>query len=221
MEKEPTFTEFIEHICKRPLMYCLESTFNEISAFINGYSFAKKTPISGTDFHRFVCLKNSFPTNYIWTYVIKACAKNDEEAISLMKNTILEFCELKNRMNEDEIMQFAIDNAKTKEGEPEKVFREFDNALLKGDKKVIQSLIVDNEKADLLWIGKYPKSVAEQLSDLSDGQSIKRIYESENGQNIKILTSGWPFPIEMILENGEWKVNADKIIELRTENNCA
>ncbi len=25
----------------------------------------------------------------------------------------------------------------------------------------------------------------------------------KNGQNIKILTSGWPFPIEMVLENGE------------------
>lgn len=202
-------------------MYCLGNSFNEVSAFINGYTSAKKTPISGTDFHRFVCLKNSFPTNYVWTYVIKTCSKNDEEAISTMEKTILEFCELKNRMSEDELMQFAIDNAKTNEGEPEKIFREFDNALLNGDKEVIQSLILDNEKAELLWIGKYPKSVAEQLSELSDGQSIKRIYESENGQNIKILTSGWPFPIEMIMENGEWKINADRIIELRTKNNCA
>lgn len=221
MEKEQTFTEFIEHICKRPLMYCLGDTFNEIFAFINGYSTAKETPISGTDFHRFVCLKNSFPTNYIWSYVIKSCAKNDEDAVSNMRSTILEFCELKKRMTEDELMQFAINNAETKEGEPEKIFRKFDNALLKGDKKVIQSLIIDNEKADLLWIKKYPKSVAKKLSDLSDGQSIKRIYESENGQTIKILASGWPFPIEMILENGEWKVNTDKIIELRTENNSA
>ncbi len=202
-------------------MYCLGKSFNEVSAFINGYTSAKQTPISGTDFHRFVCLKNSFPTNYVWTYVIKSCTKNDEEAISIMEKTILEFCELKNQMNEDELMKFAIDKAKTNEGEPEKIFREFDKALLNGDKEVIQSLILDNEKAELLWIGKYPKSVAEQLSELSDGQSIKRIYESENRQNIKILTSGWPFPIEMVLKNGEWKINADKIIELRTENNSA
>ena len=221
MEKESTFTEFIEHICKRPLMYCLGGSFNEVSAFINGYSSAKKTPISGTDFHQFVCLKNSFPSNYVWTYVIKTCAKNDEEAITIMKDTILEFCELKNRMNKDEIMQLATDNAKMKEGEPEKIFRKFDNALLRGDKEVIQSLIVDNEKVDLLWIGKYPESVAEQLSNLSDNQPIKRIKESEDGNSVEIIASGWPFSIELILKNDEWKVNADKIIELRTKNNSA
>ena len=202
-------------------MYCFESTFNEISAFINGYSFAKKTPISGTDFHRFVCLKNSFPTNYIWTYVIKTCAKNDEEAILIMKNTILEFCELKNRMSEDEIMQFALNNADVKEGEPEKVFREFNNALLTGNKTTIQSLIIDNDKAKILWNGKYPDSVAEKLNVLSNNQPIKRINESEDGKLVEIIASGWPFPIELLLKNDKWKVNAEKIIELRNKNKSA
>ncbi|OAD43837.1 hypothetical protein [Polaribacter atrinae] len=221
MDKEITFSEFIEHICKRPLMYCLGGTFNEVSAFIQGYCSAKETPISGTEFNRFVCLKNSFPTNYIWTYVIKTCSKNDEDGISNIKETILEFIELSNRMNEEELFQFAVDNANTKEGEPEKVFRKFENALLVGNKKIIQSLILDNDKADLLWKGKYPDSVTEKLNELSENQPIKRIKESENGKSVELVASGFPFTIELILKNNEWKVNADKIIKLRTENNCA
>jgi hypothetical protein len=202
-------------------MYCLEGTFNEVSAFITGYSSAKETPISGTTFNRFVCLKNSLPTNYIWTYVIKTCAKNDEDGILSIKNTILEFIELSNRLDEDELMQFAVDNADVKEGKPEKVFREFDSALLTGNKKIIQSLIIENDKADLLWNGKYPDSVAGKLSELSHNQPIKRIKESEDGKSVEIIASGWPFSIELILQNSGWKVNAEKIIELRTENNCA
>ncbi|MCH2196960.1 hypothetical protein [Kordia sp.] len=217
MEKELIFTEFIEHICKRPAMYCLGSTFNEISAYINGYSHAKKAPISGADFNQFVCLKNSFPTNYAWYYVIKTCSKNDTEAIALMKDTILEFCDITSRMSIEQVMNYAIKNANTqKEGEPEKIFRKFDRALLSGNKAVIESLVLDIEKADVLWQGKYPNEVAEQLEELSNKQPIKRIYESENGKSIKILASGWPFPIEMIQKNGTWKINAGKIIKLRT-----
>ncbi|WP_162623316.1 hypothetical protein [Confluentibacter sediminis] len=199
----------------------MEGTFNEVSSFIQGYCSAKKTPISGTEFNRFVCLKNSFPTNYIWTYVIKNCMKNDEDGISNIKETILEFLELSNRMNVEELFQFAIDNANTSEGEPEKVFRKFENALLLGNKKIIQSLILDNDNADLLWKGKYPDSVAEQLNEISENQPIKRIKESENGKSVEIIATGFPFTIELILKNNEWKVNADKIIKLRTENNCA
>ncbi|MGB1039800.1 MAG: hypothetical protein ACPGVD_02920 [Flavobacteriales bacterium] len=222
MEKERTFPEFIEHLCFRPKMYCLEGTFNEVSAYITGYSSAKKTPIScGTSFNRFVCLKNSFPTNYFWTYVIKTCSENDEERIMNMKNTILEFIELSNQLSEEELMQFAINNADVKEGEPEKIFREFDNALLLGNKKTIQSLILKNDKADILWNGKYPNSVAEKLNELSDNQPIKRIKESEDGKSVEIIAAGWPFSIELLLKNDEWKVNADKIIELKTKNNSS
>lgn len=198
-------------------MYCLESTFNEVSAYINGYSSAKETPIRGTDFNRFVCLKNSFPPNYVWMSVIKTCTKNDNEAIALMKSTILEFCDLKTRMSKDELMQYAINNANIQqEGEPEKIFRKFDSALLNGDKEVIKSLILDTEKADLLWNGAYPKDIAKQLDNLSNKQPIKKIYESEDGKSIKIIAAGWPFPIEMTQKNSEWKINVEEIIKLRT-----
>ena len=221
MDKNPAFLEFIEHICTRPSMYTIGGTFDETAAYIMGYSSGNSTPINDRTFDQFVCLKNSFPTNYVWAYVIKTCAKNEEEAISVMKNTILEFCELKNRMSEDEIMKFALNNSDVKEGEPEKVFREFDNALLTGNKIIIQSLIIDNDKAEILWNGKYPDSVAEKLSVLSNNQPIKRIKESADGKLVEIIASGWPFPIELLLKNDKWKVNAKKIIELRNKNKSA
>ncbi len=109
MQKQPSFIEFIKQICTTPSMYTLGGTYIETAAFITGFSSASDSPINDRIFDRFVCLKNSFPTNYIWSYVIKECSTNDNEAIALMMNTILEFIELKNTMTEDEIMRYAIE----------------------------------------------------------------------------------------------------------------
>ena len=52
-------------------------------------------------------------------------------------------------------------------------------------------------------------------------QPIKKIYESEDKRLIKIISSGWPFPIEMNYLDGKWKVDASNIIELRLQNKDA
>ena len=221
MDKNPTFIEFIEYICKRPGMYTLGGTFNETAAFIMGYSSGKLTPISDRTFGRFVCLKHSFPTNYVWTYVIKECAKDDDEAISLMEKTIIEYITLKKTMTDEEIIQHVMKSSVIEEGEAEKTFRTFDQALLTGDKETIQSLITECNGAEILWSGSYPKDVATKLNEISSNQPIKRIPISEDGNRIKIIAQGWPFAIEMSLVNGDWKVNPDKIIELRKTNKSA
>ena len=213
-----SFKEFIEHICKRPRMYTFGGTYNETAAFIQGYSLGNQTPISDRTFNQFVCLKYSFPTNYFWTYVIKECAKDDKEAISLMGKTILEFIDLKSTMTEEELLEHAVDSSKSEEGEAEKIFRIFDKALLTGDRKVIESLIIENKDAEVLWAKAYPKIVALKLNEISEAQPIKSIPVSEDGKTVKIITQGWPFPILMNFINGEWKVNAEKIIELRKAN---
>ena len=200
-------------------MYTLGGTYNETAAYITGFSAGTDSPINDRTFDRFVCLKNSFPTNYVWEYVIKECAKEDNEAISLMMNTILEFHELKNTMTEEELMRFAIEKSKSDEGEVERLFREFDSALLKGDKAIIESLILENENAKILWEGEYPEDVALKLAEISSSQPLKNIPVSEDGNKIKIIASGWPFPIEMYFINGEWRINADNIIALRMKNN--
>jgi len=182
-------------------MYTLGGTYNETAAYITGFSAGTDSPINNRTFGSFVCLQNSFPTNYVWTYVIKECAKDDNEAISLMMTTILEFIELKNKMTEEELMRFAIESSKSEEGEAERVFRTFDSALLTGNKEIIQSLIIENQHADILWAGAYPKDVALKLNEISSTQPLKRIPISDDGSKVKIISSGWPFPIDMNLIN--------------------
>jgi hypothetical protein len=120
MEQKLSFRELIAHLCHRPNMHTLEGSFIEVAAFINGYTFQNDTPISGRLFSRYVCLKNSFPSNYVWPYVIKHCTKNDAEALSLTKAIILEFIELKEQLTEDELMLFAVNHSKNEEGDAEK-----------------------------------------------------------------------------------------------------
>lgn len=218
MQTKHSFINFIQLICTRPRMYTIGGTYNETAAYITGFSAGTDSPINDRTFDRFVCLKNSFPTNYVWTYVIKECTKDDNEAISLMMNTILEFIELKNTMTEEALMLFAIEKSKSDEGEVERAFRKFDSALLKGDKAIIESLILENENAEILWAGKYPEDVAVKLDEISSSQPLKKIPVSEDGNKVKIIASGWPFPIEMNFINGEWRINADNIIALRMKN---
>lgn len=218
MQANSSFIDFIKHICSRPRLYTLGGTYIETAAYISGFSAGTESPINDRTFDRFVCLKNSFSTNYAWPYVFKECAEDDNEAISLMMNTILEFIELKNTMTEDELLRFAIENSKSDEGEAERVFRKFDSALLKGDKAIIESLILENENAEILWAGEYPEDVAVKLNEISSSQPLKKIQVSEDGNKVKIIAGGWPFPIEMNFINGEWRINADNIITLRMQN---
>jgi len=104
------------------------------------------------------------------------------------------------------------------EGAAEKTFRKFDTALLNGEKKIIQNLILYHKDAKILWSGSYPKSAASKLNEISSNQPIKSIPILEDGKIVKIIAQGWPFAIEMNSKNGKWKINADKIIELRKAN---
>ena len=223
MEKERTFLEFIEQICERPSMYCGKSSFESISAYINGYISAKKTPISGIDFDQFVCLKNSIPAGVLWSVVIENCTTNDKQAIATTKSTIIEFINLKNKLSKNELMQYAIDFANINEAEPEKTLRKFDNAFSKKDIETLEHLIIDKQKTEDLLKGEYPDTFFIERLTRSDlyNKSIKRIYESENGRKIEFLISGWSFPVEIVFKKSKWKINASRIIELIDKQNSA
>jgi len=193
----------------------------ETLAFIDGYRFGNSTPISGRSFDQYVCIRNSFPSNYVWTYVIQTCATDDNDAFRLIKKLIAEFVNLKENKSEDEIMHFAASQIKKKEGKAEKVFREFDRALLTGKKELIEPLIEKHKNASILWKESYPTDVADKLNEISSDQPIKCIPISGDGNKVNIITEGWPFPIEMNIVDGEWKINAEKIIELRSKNKSA
>ena len=212
MKKAPDFVEFIGHLCKRPGMYTGGGSLKETLAFINGYRFGNATPISGRLFDRFVCIRNSFPSNYAWSYVIQACAKDDNEAHRMIEEAIREFVELKERLSEEEMMEFAV-NQVPEETEAEKAFREFDRALLKGKEDLIKPLISAHKDASVLWQGAYPDAAAIALELIAAEQPVKAIPITEH--NVRIIASGWPFPIEMNFTDGRWIVDAENIIELR------
>jgi hypothetical protein len=203
-------------------MFTLCGTYNEIVAYISGYTDSNKTPLSKSNwkiFNKYVCLKLSFPTNYVSFYAIKASTNNENDAIELLETIILEFIELRKKMTERDLYNHAIANNTYKEELPEKIFRQFNNALLNGNKEDIINLITENENSEILWVGKYPADVAKMLLEISNNQPIRRIYKSENGNQLKLLTTDFPFPIEMNFINGNWKINANDIIEIRMQNN--
>jgi hypothetical protein len=211
---EKSFIEFIHNICSRPAMYT-EGSVKETIAYIDGYRFGGETPISNRDFDKYVCIRNSIPTNYVWDYSIKTCTNNDADAFKMIEEMIVDFVKLKESMPIDEIFHYAAKQIPKEEGEAAKVFREFDHALLLGKESLISALIEANKNAEILWSGSYPEDVAEKLLEISSSQPIKCIPLSDNGNHVRIIASGWPFPIEMNFKNGKWKVNADPIIKLR------
>ena len=230
MKKEISFKELLNHICLRPGMYVPNGTFSGVYSFIMGYTMGKEnTPLSGENwktFNNYGCIKFGFPTKYVVSYVFESCAENDEESIKLFQETVNEFVELRNKMTSDEILEYASKKIKYEEGEPEKVFRIFGNALLIGDKQIIRPLIEEHENQNVLWKKTYPEDVGKLLNQISEGQSLKRIYESENNTKIKLLTADFPFPFEMNFKEGKWKIDATPIIDLRmsqneNEENCA
>lgn len=216
---EISFKELIKHVCSRPGMYTPKGTFGEVYSLIFGYSLGNKnTPISGDNgkiFGNYVCLKFGFQTKYTTNYVFEICTDNDDEAIKLLEETINEFDSLRKRMTSNEILDYAATNFKYEDGEPEKIFRIFDEALLNGEEKVIKPLIEEHEHQSILWKSAYPKEVGKLLKQISEGQPIKRIYESEDKTRIKLLSADFPFPIEMSLKDGNWKINASRLINLR------
>jgi hypothetical protein len=221
MKQKIPFKKLVQYVCKRPGMYTPTGSFYEVFSFFLGYIEGNKdTPISGESwsvFNSYTCIKNGFPTKYICSYVFDSFGKNDEESIKLMEETILEFTKLKEIMSLKEILSYAKTNFQYEEGEVESIFRKFDKALLEGDKKIIKSLIEKHENANILWKGSYPSDITKELGQISNGQPIKKIYESEDKTQIKLITVDFPFPIEMNLKNGSWKINAKDIIELRME----
>lgn len=212
-EEEIPFQELIEMICLRPKMYTLGGTYEETVAYITGYIKAKTTPISGREFNQFVCLQYNFPTNYYWPAVIQACTSSSEAALAALQTTIAQFLIAKKENKVEELMQWAKEQALTEEGAAEQAFRKLDEALLRGDQATIEALIVDHPESHYLWAGAYPSDIAQLLEEAASRQPIKKINSTPT--SCSIIASGWPFPIDIHCQEGQWKVDPTVIIEMR------
>ncbi len=223
MKKEISFKELLNHVCSRPGMWVPKGTFSGVYSLIMGYTMGKvDTPLSGENwktFNNYGCIKFGFSTKYVISYVFESCTENDEESIKLFHETVNEFIELQNRMTPDEILEYASKTFTYEEGEPEKIFRIFSSALLNGDEQIIRPLIEKHENQNLLWKGAYPEDVGILLNQISESQPIKRIFESEDKAKVKLITADFPFPFEMNLKDGNWKIDASKLIDLRMNQN--
>lgn len=218
MKKYSSLQEFVYDVCLRPSMWVSRGTFSGIYALIMGYTIGKEdTPLSGDNwftFNRYVCIKYAFPTKYVASYVFEKSTTNDKEAIKALEETIIEFIELQKKMTSERILHYAQETFRHEEGKPEKVFRRFDNAITDGDKETIQSLIEEHKDQNILWKGKHPNDVGKLLKQISEGQPIRKIYESEDKTQVKILSADYPFLFEMNFKDGSWKIDASPLIDL-------
>jgi len=223
MKKDISFQEFLNQVCSRPGMWVSKGAFQGVYCLIMGYTIGKEdTPLSGENwrtFNKYGCIKFGFPTKYVVEYVFESCAENDEEAIKLFQETVIEFLELQEKLNSDEILEYAATTFKFEEGEPEKIFRIFDEALLNADEHIIKPLIEEHEHQNILWKSSYPEDVGKLLSQISESQQLKRIYESKDKTKIRLLTADFPFPFEMNFKDGNWKIDASQLINLRMIQN--
>lgn len=219
MKEDTTFKEFLNNVCSRPGMWVLKGTFQGVYSLIMGYTIGHgDTPLSGKNwrtFNYYGCLKLGFPTKFVLSYVIESCSNNDEEAIKLFEETINEFAELQKKMTSEEIIEYAKATFTYEEGEPEKILRIFEKALLKGNEQTIKLLIDEHENQSVLWQGKYPEDVGILLNQISQGQPVKRIYESKDKTKVKLLTANYPFSFELNFKDGNWKIDASQLIALR------
>jgi hypothetical protein len=100
---------------------------------------------------------------------------------------------------------------------PEEIYRSFMIANLTGDESKIRPLMLDHADAHVLWQGAYPAEVATMLSEQYRSMEISRVPSSvgNNNDRVVLLSSASPMPIAVVKVNGDWKVDATSIIELR------
>ena len=218
MQKNQTFLTLIHNVCNEPESYTLKGSYNEAIAFINGYLIGNPdAPLSGKSwkyFNRYVCFKFSENSDGWWCEALKKGCPTDEFALELVEKTIREFLTLQEQVSEDEWEMFISEGNALTLSEAEVTFRKFEQALLQGDVMTAHEVMESHPEADILWKGAESLVFSEdhELMNLSVVQPVKTIHESEDGNVVKLLTAGWPFPIKVTLQEDGWKVDAHDII---------
>jgi hypothetical protein len=219
MSATDRFIDLVESICHRSSMYVCGGSFYEICAYISGYAEASPDcPLSGDGwnaFNEFVCAAYRFPKNYVWPYVLKHCSRDDDEATARLQSLLVEFAKRSMTESHDDIVQDMISRACIrKEGVPEKAWRRFSRALLRGKKDEIEPLIQAHPDAEVLWAGAYPNDVASLLDQIDESYSVSQISGSEEDGEVTIITPDFG-PMTLRLIGGDWRIDATKIIECR------
>lgn len=97
---------------------------------------------------------------------------------------------------------------------PEEAYRNFMIVSLTGEESAIRPLVLDHEDAEVLWQGAYPPPVAAALSEQYRAMEISRV-GTASAERVVLQSSAVPMPLTVVSVNGEWKVDAEPIIEFR------
>lgn len=97
---------------------------------------------------------------------------------------------------------------------PESAYRELMMAMLTGDENAVRNLIVEQDGAECLSEGAYPKEVAALLAEQYRTMEITRI-ENGNPGSVELNSSAFPLSLTVIKIDGIWKVDAGPIIKVR------
>jgi hypothetical protein len=97
---------------------------------------------------------------------------------------------------------------------PEETYRSFMIANLSGDESAIRPLVLDHDNAEVLWQGAYPPNVAATLAEQYRTMEISRV-GTPNADRVVLQSSAAPMPLTVVNVDGDWKVDAEPIIEFR------
>jgi hypothetical protein len=219
MSSTDSFVKLVESICRRRTMYVSGGSFYEVCAYITGYANASSDgPLSDEGwkaFSHFVCAAFRFPSKYCWSYVLKQCSRDDDEATARLQSLLTEFVERSKTESHEDIVQEMMSRAcSEEEGEPEKTWRRFSRALHRGNRNEIESLIQEHPDADILWSGAYPDDVVPLLDRIQESYLVSQISGSEDEGEVTIITPDFG-PVALKRVGGNWRIDATKVIDCR------
>ena len=217
------FIELVDHLCTQSGMYVGgHEPFYGVCAYLDGYAFgAPDSPISGERYRAFndlVCATFRFPDKYVWSYVIRTCSRDDQEALKKLKDLLTEYAvRTRTEPAETLIAEARARLVEYHEGEPEGAWRQFSSALLRGQREEIEPLILPHPDAAILWQGAYQEDVAASLEELADTYPVARVSGTEGDGHVIVMTADFG-PVQIKREGETWRVDASEIIRIRMWN---
>ena len=91
-----TFCEVIESLCKHPQMYTMSGTFEEVVAWIEGYTMNARNNRQDArfqlyDFNRWLASKRNYPDHIVATSYLRQSYPEDKEALAALASLFREF----------------------------------------------------------------------------------------------------------------------------------
>jgi hypothetical protein len=94
--KKTTFADVIGFLCKRPQMYTMRGSFNEVIAFIEGYTTGdrnRSTRLEWHGFSRWLSEKFEYPSSEVASEYVRKTYPDDREALESLARLYRQYAE--------------------------------------------------------------------------------------------------------------------------------